>query len=142
MFAFKLLKPEARLPAQSYNSAGFDLFTPEDFCIAPGGTIKVPLGIASAIPPGWYGSIRDRSGLAAKYGITILGGVIDADYRGEWVVILHRVLSKESYRFGGICIEAGKAIAQVIFQQYGTGIMEVEDLNATERGSNGFGSTG
>ena len=99
----------------------------------------VPTGLYMAIPAGFEGQVRPRSGLAAKHGITVLNtpGTIDADYRGEIRVILVN-LSSEPFE-----IAPGEHIAQMVFARHEVAQFEpVEALDETERGSGGFGSTG
>ncbi len=99
----------------------------------------VPTGLAMAIPVGWEGQVRPRSGLAAKRGITVINapGTIDADYRGELKVALVN-LSGEV-----VTIEPLERIAQLVFARHGTATLElVTELNETKRGDGGYGSTG
>lgn len=121
------------------NDAGFDLSTIEDFQIAPGERYLASTGLALAIPPGYVGQICPRSGLALKYGLTIVNapGIIDADYRGIIKVIL--------FNTGNIPIEfkKGDRIAQLLILQLApTVLTEVSSLNETSRGTGGFGSSG
>lgn len=132
------------LPQQmSELAAGFDVVAalPEDSPIelAPGAAALVPAGFAMAMPAGFEAQVRPRSGLALKYGITVLNspGTIDADYRGEVKVILIN-LGRESF-----VIRRGERIAQMVIQQVPqVRLLEVEELGATERGAGGFGHTG
>lgn len=105
--------------------------------LQPGQQRVIPTGIACSIDPGWYLRVAPRSGLAASSGIDVLAGVVDSGYRGEIKVILlntgHKVVQ----------IERGERIAQLIPTFTGTESPEfVEDLDETERGAGGFGSTG
>ena len=107
--------------------------------IEPGKTAIIPTGISVSIPINYEIQIRPRSGLAAKYQISILNtpGTIDADYRGEIKVILIN-LGKKTYE-----VEKGARIAQMVLSPIGKAkIKEVENLEKTDRGSDGFGSTG
>ena len=107
--------------------------------IEPGKTVIIPTGLALSIPKGYEAQIRPRSGLAAKNKISVLNtpGTIDADYRGEIKVILIN-LGSEPFK-----IEKGLRIAQmVICPIVKAQLEEVDDLNETERGDGGFGSTG
>ena len=132
------------LPLPAYatpHSAGMDLLaaldTPRELAVMA--RMLVPTGIAIAIPHGWEGQVRPRSGLALKHGVTCLNapGTIDADYRGEIGVILIN-LGQEPYR-----IEPGSRIAQLVFAPVQQIVWEtVPSLDATERGVGGFGSTG
>jgi dUTP pyrophosphatase len=97
----------------------------------------VSTGIAVKVPEGTYGRIAPRSGLAVKHGLHIGAGVIDTDYTGEVKVVIFNHNSKK------YIIKPGFRIAQLILEQCVTPeVVEVDDLDATDRGSNGFGSTG
>jgi dUTP pyrophosphatase len=136
----------ADLPLPSYQSAfaaGLDLCAavPADapVVIAPGSYAKIPTGITLALPPGTEGQVRPRSGLAAQYGVTLLNtpGTIDADYRGEVSVLL--------INHGGAPFEVtrGMRIAQLVVADIvRVTVREAEELDGTERGAGGFGSTG
>lgn len=130
------------LPAyQSVDAAGFDLSAAveTDLVLAPGAVALVPTGLAMAIPRGFEGQVRPRSGLAAKNGITVLNtpGTIDADYRGEVKVIL---INHGSAAF---TVTRGMRIAQMIIAPVlQAALVEVGSLDETNRGSGGFGSTG
>ena len=107
--------------------------------IAPGARAQIPTGIALALPPGFEGQVRPRSGLAARHGITVLNtpGTVDADYRGEVMVILIN-FGQEPFR-----VERGMRIAQMIIAAtMQAKICEVASLDQTDRGPGGFGSTG
>jgi len=121
----------------SGEAAGYDLYAAEEVYIRSGEVGVIPLDIKAAIPKGYYGRIADRSGLACDYGLTVLGGVIDSDYRGEWKVLLHNT-ENNFY-----CIKKGNRVAQVIITPCANfPVAEVSDLEATARGEGGFGSTG
>ncbi len=130
------------LPAyQSADAAGFDLMAAvsEDLVLQPGKRAMVPTGLAMAIPRGFEGQVRPRSGLAAKNGITVLNspGTVDADYRGEVKVILINH-GEEPFT-----ITRGLRIAQMIIAPAMQAVLsEVTTLDATQRGAGGFGSTG
>ena len=132
------------LPAyETAQAAGMDLRAapPEDepIVLRPGARFAVPTGLAFALPPGFEGQVRPRSGLAAKAGITCLNspGTIDADYRGEVKVILINLGAED------FVIRRGERIAQlVIAPVVQAAWSEVESLDTTERGAGGFGSTG
>lgn len=134
--------PDLPLPSRATEHAsGFDLraAVDEPLTLAPGERALVPTGIAIAIPPGWEGQVRPRSGLALRHGIALVNapGTIDADYRGEIGVILVN-LAKEPF-----VIERGERIAQLVIAQVPECMLElVESLDETSRGSGGFGSTG
>ena len=135
-------KSNHRLPAYSTSlSAGMDLKAniDEPMLLKPLERTLVPTGIYMALPEGYEAQIRPRSGLAAKYGITVLNspGTVDADYRGEVKVILVN-LSSEPF-----LINPGERIAQMIVARYEkVDWEEVRSLDDTERGEGGFGSTG
>lgn len=132
------------LPLPAYataDSAGVDLIAALDtpLLLAPGERKDVPTGIALALPTGWEGQVRPRSGLALRHGLSVLNspGTIDADYRGEIRVILANLGSTP------VTILRGERIAQLVIAPVSRAIWEVvEDLPATARGSGGFGSTG
>jgi dUTP pyrophosphatase len=136
----------ADLPLPKYQSAlaaGLDLLaavpaeTP--IALAPGARALVPTGIAIALPPGYEGQVRPRSGLAARHGITVLNtpGTVDADYRGELQVILVN-LGAEPF-----IVSRGTRIAQLIIAPVQRiELLEVEALDSTGRAQGGFGSTG
>ena len=136
----------ADLPLPAYQSAfaaGLDLYAavPADtpVVLAPGSYAKIPTGITIALPPGTEGQVRPRSGLAAQHGVTLLNtpGTIDADYRGEIAVLL--------INHGGAPFEVtrGMRIAQLVIAEIvRVNVREVEELDNTERGASGFGSTG
>ncbi len=128
------------LPARATaGAAGADLVAAEEATIAPGGVHAVATGIALAIPEGYEGQVRPRSGLALKHGVTVLNapGTIDADYRGEVKVILINH-GREPFR-----IARGDRIAQLVVAPVSASRFErVEALTDTARGSGGFGSTG
>jgi dUTP pyrophosphatase len=134
----KRLVSHAKIPAKgTKDSAGFDLYALEGGCIAPRMRLAISTGISICIPRGWYGRIAPRSGLAHNFGIDVLAGVIDSDYRGEVKVILMNHGSGD-YKF-----EAGDRIAQLVPEFCGIWQMKETDcLDETTRGTGGFGSTG
>lgn len=140
----KRITDKAVIPTKgSEGAAGYDLYTTEVYSLKPGERKAFKTGIAMAIPEGYYGRIAPRSGLALKYGIDVLAGVIDSDYRAEILVLLVNFGSEE---ISLPVIKDGKqtAIAQIIFEPYATvtnGFKEVEELNVTQRGEGGFGSS-
>ena len=142
--AIQRLAHGADLPLPAYEtpgSAGLDLLAAvaADLAIAPGDRALVPSGIAIALPAGFEAQIRPRSGLAAKYGITLLNapGTIDADYRGEIKVILAN-LGAEVFT-----VTRGMRIAQMVVAPVARVVWSAaEVLEATARGADGFGSTG
>ena len=126
---------------QSSGAAGMDIQANIDFPIniQAGGKALVPTGIYMAIEKGYECQVRPRSGLAAKFGITVLNtpGTIDSDFRGEVVVILYNT-SSVNY-----LVNHGDRIAQLVFNKVEQPlIIEVDTLDSTERGVGGFGSTG
>lgn len=135
------LDAEIELPqAQNRGDAGYDLRSAQDISIAPGERAIVPTGIAIAIPIGYGGFVQPRSGLAAKNGISVLNspGLIDSGYRDELKVILINTDRNETFE-----IKRGDRIAQLVIQKYETVQWNVvEDLEDSERGTGGFGSTG
>lgn len=119
--------------------AGLDLFAIEQQEIVPGETQLIKTGIAIALPPGYEAQIRPRSGLALKHSITVLNspGTIDAGYRGEIGIILINH-GKRSFQ-----VIPGMKVAQMVITSFvQTKVVVVEDLDATARGEQGFGSTG
>jgi dUTP pyrophosphatase len=138
----KRLRPDAILPrAMSELAAGMDLCAALDAPIrlAAGERCAVPTGLALAIPPGFEGQVRPRSGLALRRGITVLNapGTIDADYRGELMVLLVNLDAGEQV------VEPGERIAQlVVAPVVRAELTEVTELDTTLRGAGGFGSTG
>jgi dUTP pyrophosphatase len=139
------LDPRAALPAyHSELAAGLDLSAclPPDqdsVLIEPGRIVMVKTGVAVAIPEGFEGQVRPRSGLASKFGVTLPNapGTIDADYRGEVMVPLIN-LGREPYR-----LVHGTRVAQMVIAPVArAAVVEVQTLDPTERGAGGFGSTG
>jgi dUTP pyrophosphatase len=130
------------LPAyETAESAGMDLraAVAEDVVIVPGARALLPTGLAIALPPGWEGQVRPRSGLALRHGVTQLNtpGTIDSDYRGEVQVILVN-LGAEPFT-----VTRGMRIAQMIVAPVARAAwIEVDSLEPTGRGAGGFGSTG
>jgi dUTP pyrophosphatase len=135
---FKRLHPEARLPSRgSARAAGLDLCAIERVTLAPGARAAVRTGLAVAIPEGFYGRVAPRSGLAVRHGIDVLAGVIDSDYRGE---ILCALVNHGTEAFE---IEPGARVAQLVVEAIATPEPAwADDLEETERGAGGFGSTG
>ena len=136
----KKLNEEAVIPAyQSELAAGFDLHSVEDYVLKTKERKLIKTGLAFEIESGYEVQIRPRSGLAFKHGITVLNspGTIDADYRGEIMVLLIN-LGDEDFE-----IKKGDRIAQaVIAPVVQATFIEVDKLSETKRGSGGFGSTG
>lgn len=140
---FSKIHEDARVPTRgSAGAAGFDLYSVEDVRIpAAGGKAMIHTGIVFEIPKGYYGRVAPRSGLAAKFGIDVLAGVCDEDYRGEICVILINHDRMKDFE-----VMKGDRIAQFIFEKIGTPSaleeVPVDLLTATDRGEGGFGSTG
>ena len=133
----KRLNPDAKLPGYGHvGDAGLDLFSVKDITLEPGGTLAVPTGIALAIPPGFVGLIWDKSGISLS-GVHRLAGVVDAGYRGEVKVVMTN-LGQRDFVF-----EKGMKIAQMLIQPVAeVSVEEADDLEKSERGEGGFGSTG
>lgn len=135
---------KGRQPLPAYateQSAGMDLRAniEEPITLRPMERRLVPTGLYIALPPGYEAQVRPRSGLALKHGVTVLNapGTIDADYRGEVGVLLVN-LSQEEF-----VVNDGERIAQMVVARHETAeFVEVEELDETERGAGGFGSTG
>ncbi len=134
----KKLHPQAIVPQYiRLGDAGMDLYSNEEIILLPKERTLISTGISMAIPIGHVGLIWDRSGLAAKNGLTTLGGVIDETYRGEIKVVIYNS-SNTSFT-----IERGTRIAQMLIQQVDQKkIIEVEELDETIRGDGSFGSSG
>lgn len=143
----KALSPKigTEIPLPSYataGSAGLDLRACIDapVTVEPGQRLSIPTGFAIALPdPGWVALIYARSGLAVKHGIALANcvGVVDSDYRGEIVVAL------QSYAGESYTIEPGERIAQMVIAPVAqANIRLVDELDDTDRGAGGFGSTG
>ena len=136
------LNSKAILPEyQSEHSSGMDLHAciDEPVTIQPGKRALIPTGLSIELPAGYESQIRSRSGLALKHGVTMANGVgtIDADYRGEYGVLLIN-LGDEPFT-----VEPNMRVAQLVIAQYEKIIWaESEQLSQTDRGSGGFGSTG
>lgn len=136
------LDPELPLPAYAKDGdAGVDLVAREAVTLAPGGgRAIVPTGVAIALPPGYAGFVQPRSGLAAKHGVTVLNtpGLVDSGYRGELKVCMVNLDPATPFE-----IVRGERIAQLVVQAVAqVDFVEVEVLDATERGDTGFGSSG
>ncbi len=138
----KKLHPEAVIPTQAKShDAGFDLYSLEPGILLPNERRLFKTGISLAIPPGYYGRIAPRSGLALKQGLDVMGGVCDSSYRGDIGVILLNTNGGDESNH--IRIEKGQKIAQIIFEKcHNANFILVDKLEETERMGNGFGSTG
>jgi dUTP pyrophosphatase len=133
----KKLENFVDLQQRTYGNAGFDLYAAEEGILLAGQRAAVSVGISTSFNPEYYMRVAPRSGLALKNGIDVLAGVIDSSYRGEWKVVLHNT-SNITFVFN-----KGDRIAQAIPEHISTEKFNfVEELNETDRGSGGFGSTG
>ena len=138
----KKLRDDAIIPTRGSSlAAGYDLYscTDGDIQIAPGGMVKVGTGLSINPPTGYFGAIFARSGMATKQGLRPANcvGVCDEDYTGEYIVALYNDSDEVQN------IPSGTRIAQLVFLPYiFVHFLEVKELDETERGDNGFGSTG
>ena len=137
----KRLDPTVELPSYAYDGdAGLDLRSNEDVTLAPFERRLVGTGLAVAIPEGYAGFVQPRSGLALREGLSMANtpGLIDAHYRGELKVCVINLDPSKS-----IHIERGERIAQLVIQQVPVvSLLEVDELDETDRGTGGFGSSG
>ncbi len=137
----KRLDLSVELPTYAYEGdAGLDLRSNETIDIHPFERVLIPTGLAIALPDGYAGFVQPRSGMALKRGLTIANtpGLIDAHYRGELKVIAVNIDAHET-----IHIERGERIAQLVIQRVPVvHLNEVEELDKTDRGCGGFGSSG
>jgi len=128
---------DAKLPVyQHKGDAGLDIFSSID-CVLEAGQVKpIPTGIKVAVPEGYVGLVWDKSGISLK-GVHRLAGVIDSGYRGEVRVVMVNLGDKPFF------VEKGMKIAQLLIQPVSeVKVAEVEELEKTPRGEEGFGSTG
>lgn len=134
---FKKLDEKAVLPTRgTEHAAALDLYSIEDIIIPAQGFGAVHTGLAVAIPDGFYGRIAGRSGWAAKNGVNAIGGVIDADYRGELICLL------ANHGKADFSVKLGDRVAQFLIEAIITPQPEfVDELTDTIRGPGGFGST-
>lgn len=161
---FKRLRDEATIPTKAHaTDSGFDLYALEDTIIEPGETAIVPTGIAVKLPPGYEAQIRPRSGVTMRSKLRVQLGTIDNDYRGELGIIVdninpdngrkYRELKtidglgervSEYYAAGSYRVRKGDRVAQLVIQPLPSfETYEIEgELDETERGEGGFGSTG
>jgi dUTP pyrophosphatase len=136
------LRPDAQLPEYATDeAAGADLracFDGEAIAIEVGKRAMIPTGLAMEMLPGFEAQCRPRSGLAARFGLTILNapGTVDSDYRGELMVILHNAGEKTYY------VNSGDRIAQLVFAPVVHAAFIEGELSQSNRGEGGFGSTG
>lgn len=140
--AVKKLRPGAKMPTfGSREAAGADLYAclEEPVTIEPGKTVFLPTGLSMALPKGYVGLVYARSGLACKQGLAPANkvGVIDSDYRGEFMIALHNHSTEPRV------VEQGDRIAQlVVTPVIQPDYYEADTLDETSRGTGGFGSTG
>jgi len=134
----KKLHPDAKLPTYAHTGdAGMDIYALDEEVVEVGARALIKTGIAMAIPEGYVGLLWDKSGLANKHGLTIIGGVIDAGYRGEILVGLLNT-SDTPYIF-----KAGDKVTQMLIQPViQPTLVEAKELDDTTRGEGRFGSTG
>jgi dUTP pyrophosphatase len=134
----KKLQDDAIIPTYATpGSAGFDLHANTDVFIATGQTLAIPTGLAFEVPLGYELQVRPRSGISLKTELRVILGTVDSDYRGEVKIIIQNVGREIDY------IRKYDRIAQaVLCPIVQTEFEVVDELNTTERGSNGFGSTG
>ena len=132
--------PAAQLPVYAHpGDAGMDVRSIEEVTLSPGARALIHTGLVLMLPPNAEAQVRPRSGLALKYGVTVLNtpGTIDAGYRGEVGVILVN-LGAEPF-----VVEKGMKIAQIVVSPVTQAdVVEVAEVDATDRGAGGFGSTG
>jgi len=137
---FRRIHPDATLPSYAHEGdAGMDVRSVEDLEIAAGRRALVHTGLVMMLPPGWEAQVRPRSGLALKCGVTVLNtpGTIDAGYRGEVGVIL------ANFGDAPFKVAKGDKVAQIVVAPVTRAeIVESAEVDETERGSGGFGSTG
>jgi dUTP pyrophosphatase len=135
--SIKKIQNDAVIPTRAHHDdAGVDLYAYGEHCVLPGQTMKIPTGIAMQIEEGCVGLIWDKSSIGGK-GIKVMGGVIDAGYRGEILIVMHN-LTDTAYTF-----EHGHKVAQMLIQKVEFPVVEeVEFLDETVRGDSAFGSTG
>ncbi|MBE6729002.1 MAG: dUTP diphosphatase [Ruminococcaceae bacterium] len=139
----KKLKENAVLPTRgSVSAAGYDLYAcldSDSVTIKPNSNVKIGTGLSIAVPEGYFGAIFARSGLAAKENLRPANcvGVADSDYRGEYIVALHNDCDTERV------VKNGDRIAQLVIMPFlSVEFKEVDELDETQRGAGGFGSTG
>ena len=138
--AIRRLREDAVLPERAYaGDAGLDLAACERVELEPGERATVPTGLAVAIPEGFAGFVQPRSGLAARHGLTVVNspGLVDSGYRGELRVVLLNTDAREAF-----VVEPGMRIAQLVVIAVAEPVpVEVDELEESERGVRGFGSS-
>ena len=137
---FKRIHPDAVLPAYAHPSdAGMDLRSVDELTLAPGARALVHTGLVMLLPAGYEAQVRPRSGLALKYGVTVLNapGTIDSGYRGEVGVIL------ANFGDADFQVKKGDKVAQLVIAPVTQPeVVETDVIDETDRGDGGFGSTG
>jgi deoxyuridine 5'-triphosphate nucleotidohydrolase len=129
--------PKAIIPERgSEGAAGYDLFSVEDRIIPARGQDVVDVGISIQIPSGFYGRVAARSGISVKNRIHVGAGVVDKDYRGNLKIVLFSLSDEDFY------IKQGDKIAQLVLESHAILPVIEGNLDDTERGERGFGSTG
>ncbi|MDQ5953232.1 MAG: dUTP pyrophosphatase [Patescibacteria group bacterium] len=134
----KKLYADAKIPSKGHpGDAGIDFFAIETAVFAPGAQVNVKTGVAIEIPEGHVGLIWDKSSVSFNKGLKVMGGVIDAGYRGEIIMSLLNTSKNEQI------IEKGQKVAQMIIQKFeDCNVEEIEELSETVRGEGREGSTG
>ncbi len=134
----KKLYQDSKLPTHGHpGDAGMDFYAHERVVFPPETQMRVHTGVALEIPEGHVGLIWDKSGISFNMGLKVMGGVIDASYRGEIIMSLYNTKKEE------VVIEAGHKVAQMLIQKFEhCDIVEVTDLSETVRGEGREGSTG
>lgn len=134
----KKLNIDAKLPTKGHpGDAGMDFYAHHQAVFAPGAQVRVHTGVAVEIPDGYVGLIWDKSSISFNMGLKVMGGVIDASYRGEIIMSMLNTTDKE------VILEKGHKIAQMLVQKFeDCDILEVSELSETVRGEGREGSTG
>lgn len=134
----KKLTYDAIIPTRGSGGAvGYDLYSTDEVVIPPTHRALIGTGVAIVLPPGVYGRVAPRSGLAVKHGIHVGAGVVDPDYTGEVKVVLFNHGDKDFE------VKRGERVAQLVLERCETpDVEEIGLLEETERGAGGFGSTG
>jgi dUTP pyrophosphatase len=134
----KKINSDAKLPTHGHpGDAGMDFYAIDTAVFPPHAQVRVHTGVAIEIPDGHVGLIWDKSGISFNMGLKVMGGVIDASYRGEIIMSMLNTTDKE------VTMEAGHKIAQMLIQKFEhCDIVEVSDLSETVRGEGREGSTG
>ena len=134
--SFQKMHESAIVPSRHFSAGGFDVCTPDDAHLAPWIVTKIPLGFATEFPDGMRAVLHDRSSMAAL-GLHVVGGLIDSDFRGQWILLL---LNSSP---NSITLSAGAKVAQVKFEIVPcTTWKVVDELHESNRGTGAFGSSG